>query len=152
LLLLGILCLPPAFGSRWAPSGDLFTMPLLFGGLAVSIGLPVLALSASAPVLPRWYTDSGARWARGPDFLCAARHAGRLAVVLAFRVTIEPNWTLHEQVRFWTVGYIVLLALTAVCGCAVAFARSRDAAPVPEQTGQPVTAGRRLLWVALAFV
>ena len=127
------------------------------GLMAVTIGLPFFAMASSAPLVQRWLAASGHRRAADPYFLYRASNAGSIAGLVAYPLLIEPLLGLHDQGRWWTAGYVVLVVL--MVGCAVMVLRS---GPAPDDPGLPVEAPpagarpidweRRAKWVALAFV
>src|ERR1041385_1335458 len=83
--------------------------------LIFSIGLPFFALSASAPLLQRWFATTSDPTAGDPYFLYAASNLGSLGGLLAYPLLIEPLLRLHRQSHIWTIGYVVLVALIAAC-------------------------------------
>ncbi|MGH7817704.1 MAG: hypothetical protein ACREOR_09985, partial [Candidatus Binatia bacterium] len=115
LLFAGLLLLPIVLPLHWlgAPSGN--PVSLVLGVLAVSIGFPFLILSAGAPLLQKWFAQCQPSAARDPYFLYAASNAGSLAGLLAYPFLLEPRLPLSEQNRVWFIGYLVLLALVALC-------------------------------------
>src|SRR5262245_51872359 len=131
--------------------------------MSVSIGLPFFVVSATAPLLQRWFTQTGHRAAHDPYFLYAASNLGSMLALLAYPTLIEPSLHLQSaswssQTRLWAGGYLILAAL--VLACAAALWRSRaaagaDAASDDIASGSPEIApswGQRLFWITLAFV
>jgi hypothetical protein len=96
----------------------------LLGALLVSVGLPFFALSATAPLLQKWFSRTRHETAADPYYLYAASNAGSLLALVAFPLLVEPSLRLSEQSRLWTVLYALLVALVAAC----AFAARRTAA------------------------
>lgn len=126
VLALPLLVLPIALGPSQVPPSDANPIPWLLGILAASIGLPFVAVSASAPMLQAWFADTGHPAGKDPYFLYAASNLGSLAALLGYPLLIEPNFALAAQSRVWQGGYSVLVLLTI--GCAVLLWRSRGAA------------------------
>jgi spermidine synthase len=128
--------------------------------LAASIGLPFLVISATAPLLQRWFTGTGHPAARDPYFLYAASNLGSMLALLAYPVLVEPQLPLTgpgwlTQTRLWSLGYLVLAVLIMLCALTVrrdALGATLPPASAVEEAGDPVTVRRRLGWVALAFV
>ena len=116
--------------------------------LATTIGPPFVALSATAPMLQRWYAGTGRADASDPYVLYAASNAGSLAALLAYPLAIEPRLRLAEQGGFWSIGFGVLSALMLACALAGWRARGKAAPERPDA----IARGRWLRWVALAFV
>ena len=85
------------------------------GLLAVSVGLPFFAVSATAPLLQQWFARTDHPAAGDPYFLYGASNVGSLLALLAYPVLVEPNVGAGAQARLWTFGYLVLAALIATC-------------------------------------
>ena len=56
----------------------------LLAVLAASLGLPVFALSATAPLLQQWFSRTGHLHATDPYFLYAASNAGSLLALVGY--------------------------------------------------------------------
>jgi hypothetical protein len=122
----------------------------LFGLFAMSIGLPFMALSASAPMLQRWFAASGHVQAKNPYVLYAASNIGSFVALMAYPFAIEPLLPLRTQTMVWSLGFAALAVFIAFAGLFVA----RRLAP--EQTAarnaSKPAAKDRLLWIALSAI
>ena len=165
LLAAAAVSLPVAASEAVAAGAPASASPV--GWLLVSllgmVGLPFFALSASAPLLQKWFAGARAEGSGDPYFLYAASNAGSLCALLGFPLLLEPNWTLAEQGRRWAFLYAALALLVAACGAAV-WRRLR--APGREAGDEDADAGddnseleahglswrERLRWTLLAFV
>jgi len=96
----------------------------LVGLFAASIGLPFIALSATAPLLQHWFVATGHPQARNPYVLYAASNLGSFCALLAYPFVIEPFLPLREQGVLWSAGFAVLVA-----GIAAALRHCRSAWP-----------------------
>ncbi len=156
LLLLPLLTLPIGIPMGWSPPVEKNPIPWLFVLLLVSVGLPFFVVSASAPMLQKWFSDTGHRSAKDPYFLYGASNLGSMLALLSYPVMIEPQLRLAEQSWVWAGGYGLLVVLTL--GCAVILWRSPVV--VVGQRGQGagldggsgLTVRRRVRWVVLSFV
>jgi hypothetical protein len=99
-----------SFGTPPSANIELWLLALF----AISIGLPFTALAASAPLLQRWFAESGHPRASNPYVLYAASNLGSFAALLAYPVLIEPFLTLHAQTAAWAAGFALLAVLIAV--------------------------------------
>src|SRR2546421_89862 len=93
----------------------LFTVQPLLGKLLLpflAVGVPFAVLSATAPLLQRWYATLEAA-DRDPYFLYAASNAGSLIGLLGYPFLIEPNLSLTAQKALWTAGVLFCLVLLA---------------------------------------
>src|SRR6266540_1311687 len=119
--------------------------------IAASIGLPFVALSASAPLLQSWFAASGHPQARNPYVLYAASNVGSFAALLAYPFAIEPLLTLRAQAWIWSLGYAALAFLVAVTGLLAA----RGARLQPHGVAEVAPAlplVQRSAWIALAAI
>ena len=122
----------------------------LIGLFAVSIGLPFIALSASAPLLQNWFVATGHAQARNPYVLYAASNLGSFAALIAYPFLIEPFFTLGTQAWMWSVGFFALVTAIAAAGYLASPLRTPVvvAAARSERPGW----GHRLAWVVLCGV
>jgi hypothetical protein len=153
LLCLGLLHLP--FGTAGAApptSGEGLGPALWLGGwLVVAVGLPVVALSASAPLLQGWIARAGDR---DPYPLYAASNVGSFVALLGYPLVVERTLGVAAQARAWAVGYGLLLASVLACA-AVAWRRGQAAvvtAAQPPPAEPPPALRRRLRWLLLSAV
>src|SRR6185503_10664353 len=122
----------------------------LVGLFAASIGLPFVALSASAPMLQSWFAASGHPQARNPYVLYAASNLGSFAALLAYPLAIESMLTLRGQAWVWSVGFAGLAVLIAIAATFAARGNgvaAAHAAPVSKPTLKD-----RISWTALAAI
>ncbi|HVM62756.1 MAG TPA: fused MFS/spermidine synthase [Verrucomicrobiae bacterium] len=159
MLLLPFLVMPVVIPHDWTPPPTHNPIPWLLAVLAMTVGVPFFVVSATSPLLQRWFSASGHRAAADPYFLYAASNCGSLLALVVYPAFIEPHLRLGEQSLWWLVGYDLLAGLTAVCGLWItrrlrlsAAAESSAEPAALEISGEPLTAGRRWRWVILAFV
>jgi hypothetical protein len=158
VLVLPFLTLSLTMDRRMFNYGEGSPIPGLLLGLLVSVGLPLFAVSTTAPLLQKWFANTDHPEARDPYFLYGASNLGSMVGLFGYPTLIEPSLTLANQRFLWGIGYALLAALTALC--AVCLWRSREpeketvADPLPRSPGLPISLSipRRLRWVALAFV
>ena len=161
VLVAPLLVLPLALPSDAAPGADASPVLWLLRTLAVMVGLPYLVLSATGPLIQRWYAWSGGPRAEDPYFLFAASNLGSFIGLLAYPFVVEPLLSLSEQRVVWSGAFVVWVVLMGVCGLTVRRDASRDASS--SQAGSPDAAvvaedvappTRRTLawWTAMAFL
>jgi hypothetical protein len=117
LLIVPFFFLPMTARPDLVTGGSAFPVVQVFALLFLTIGVPFFVVSASAPLLQRWFADTGHGAARDPYFLYAASNVGSLLALLAYPVLVEPWLRLTDQRVAWTVGYGLLVVL--IGGCAV---------------------------------
>jgi len=144
-----------------SPQGDNYPFFGVIVLLAVAIGLPFFVVSTSAPLLQKWFAETGHPSSKDPYFLYAASNFGSLLALVAYPSIVEPNLRLIHQAWLWAIGYGILVVMVTIC------ARVVSRGPIPEEKPtigkkKPVavvadiepepTALRKLRWLALAFV
>jgi hypothetical protein len=172
LFCLTFLTLPVAVASGWRPTGGAMPVWWLAALLTVSLGAPFFMLSTGAPLLQRWFAESGHPAATNPYFLYAASNLGSMVALLAYPIVIEPRLRLAQQSHLWTMAYVLLAILIATCAIVVwrglvrpaltrpvsadATAADMDALPmlptVAAREAERLTVWRRVRWVTLSFV
>jgi hypothetical protein len=149
---LGILALtffwvPITVDPAWKPDGGYDPAFRILGLLATSIGAPYFALSATAPLLQSWAASVAAE--RHPYRLYALSNAGSLAALLTYPVLVEPWLSTGEQLRIWSLLYILYGALAVAAAYLYA---TRDGAPSIAQSvepSEPPGVAHVTLWAAL---
>ncbi len=171
VLVVGMAALPVAL-PRWAmnppTAGGQAWWALLV--LAAVAGLPMFAVSATAPLAQRLLAASRHPAREKPYFLYAASNAGSLLALLSYPVLIEPGIGLRLQGQVWMAAYGVFVAMAIGCvvlAMRVGFGPPDSAARAPtkpqraaeariEAPGAPAAGGaawrERAWWLALSAV
>ena len=135
-------------GQPWVHAPALW----LAAALALSLGPPFAALSATAPLLQAWYARLNGAGAPGgsPYKLYAASNLGSVLALAAYPALVEPLIGLSDQARLWSLAYagftLFLMAMTAMVWRAPA-----TAAPVLDRA-PPTGWAERSRWIALAAI
>ena len=66
VLLLGLFALPVAIPAGWVPPVDRSPIASLLTTLLLGVGGPLFVLSATAPLLQKWFSCTNDRSARDP--------------------------------------------------------------------------------------
>lgn len=158
LVLAPIVLLPIRVPSRWIPPSEGSPIPWLLALMLVSVGLPFLAVSTTAPVLQRWFARTNHPAAHDPYFLYAASNVGSLLGLVGYLVVIEPRLTIAGQARAWAYGYVLLVSLIGLCAWIMLRSHaeaphSRESqSPEPTVVPSPIPLIRKVRWIGLAFV
>ncbi|HET7232185.1 MAG TPA: fused MFS/spermidine synthase [Longimicrobium sp.] len=157
LLAVAALMLPVSVAGA-APRGGAAPIPWLLGLMVTTVGLPFLVLSATGPMLQKWFAGTGHPGAANPYWLYAASNLGSMLALLGYPFVMEPRLRLAAQSGTWAIGYGVLALLVIACAYAVwrlapagVAAETADAASDREDAA-PVAARERLVWTGLAFI
>jgi hypothetical protein len=87
------------------PSGRILLL------LAATVGGPYLALSATAPLLQRWFTLRNPE--SSPWRLYALSNFGSFLALLSYPFLVEPYVRLHTQSWIWSGAYVIFALLCA---------------------------------------
>ena len=164
VLLVPLALLPIHLPAGWTPPLTPEPVWWLLRLLVVAVGLPFFALSATTPILQKWFGLSGHASSSNPYFLYAASNAGSLLGLLCYPFVLEPLLRLSDQSRLWSCCYAFFLLLVAGCILwvwkASPQAFTSSGAMHPNQTREAESGNGveqlmprlRFRWVAYAFV
>jgi hypothetical protein len=158
--------------ASWIPPNAIPILGLL-GLLVASVGLPFFVLSTSAPLLQKWFANTGHPAGKDPYFLYAASNLGSMLALLGYPTLVEPFLPVKyyaqlsddgkvnvwlSQSWLWAAGYGLFIVLTVICAQVVWKSCPRFASsgsePDASDDGLDSKPGvlTRLRWIALAFV
>lgn len=146
LFVAAALTLPAGLiGAMPPPDADpLFWVPYL---LLASIGPLFFVVAAQAPLMQRWFALSGGG---DPYPLYAASNIGSFAGLVAYPLIVEPLLPVAAQSRLWSMGYLLVMALVALCLFRMPKVTASAFAPLRQsEAPDGRTIGR---WVLLAAV
>ena len=83
--------------------------------LAGTIGFLFFIVSANAPMIQRWYSETNQKDSSDPYFLYAASNGGSLLALIGYPLVIEPLIKVSHQRYLWSGGYILLSVLVISC-------------------------------------
>lgn len=155
LLAVVVLTFPIAFDGLASIDAAVSPLSWLLTMLLVSVGLPYFAISATSPLLQRWFSRTDHKDAANPYFLYAASNIGSMAALLLYPFVVEPFASLATQVHLWEIGIAILLLVFLGVGTTL---YKRGVAYLPSavenqtQNALPINAGTRFRWLALSFV
>jgi hypothetical protein len=95
LLAAGIIVLPVTITADWAPPADIAPPLWLLWLLVATVGMPFFVLSATAPLVQKWFSHTGHAAARDPYFLYAASNLGSMLALLGYPCcwSLPSTWT-----------------------------------------------------------
>jgi hypothetical protein len=151
VMIAAALALPPSIAAGWGRPPPAAEALWLIGLFTVSIGLPFFALAANSPLLQAWFARTDHPDAKDPYFLYAASNVGSFLALVSYPLGIEPFVRLGDQVRFWSIGFCLLIVLLAACGILL-WRSPATAASAHSAADAPPTWKDAAFWVALAAV
>jgi hypothetical protein len=153
---LALLTLPIALSPGSGTPDSAHPILWLLQALTLTVGAPLFVISATAPLLQKWFAHTRHPAARDPYFMYAASNIGSLLALLGYPTVIEPHFDLAEQTQFWTIGFVAFTGLMGTCFWL--FWRDYTKTPTAAESrvsfaeAQPVSGLLRLKWLALSFV
>ncbi len=146
LFLIAALMLPIGLSSANPPvaGSPYFWVPWL---LLSSIGPLFLAISAQAPLIQRWFGQSGGG---DPYPLYAASNLGSFAGLIAYPLIVEPLLPVHQQSLLWSFGYGLLALLIGLC--ALRLPKNGPELAVQSQHEPKPTRSTMARWIVLAAI
>lgn len=127
--------------SSWRPGDGNHPIVDTVALLAAAVGIPYFVLSATSPLLQRWF--SRLDMPLSPYRLYALSNAGSLLALISYPVLIEPALALETQAQVWSAGYALFAIGCAYCIGHVTSASSR-AATVRERLVSSTASDRSL--------
>jgi hypothetical protein len=157
LFYLGTIWISPITpGASWKPTDNTEPVLRILALLAVSVGLPYFALSATSPLLQAWYRHVDEESAYR---LYAISNGGSFLALFAFPFLLEPALPLPRQGWYWSVAYAIFAVTCLACAVrAVTLsrkppddsARSITNAPAGETSSPAPARATQLLWFAFS--
>lgn len=122
------------------------------GMMTVAIGGPFFVLAGTAPMLQRWFSLSPHPDAHNPYFLYAASNLGSMLALLLYPFVAEPLLKMKAQSMSWSMGYGLLILLTASCAFLPRRTDDKNGADRSSPANDNIlTPARICLWLLLAF-
>ncbi len=98
----------------------------MFLSLATIVGALFFAISATAPLVQKWYSRIEATGSSDPYFLYALSNLGGLVGLISYALLVAPNIGLMEQSRILTILYYSFAALITICGVFLWFGNKQE--------------------------
>ncbi len=157
LLVVCLAFLPIGIPDRLVPTTVDRPAIVLLGILALTAGLPFVAIASTTPLLQRWFAGSGYLDSHDPYYHYAASNVGSLLALFAYPVVMEPVFSLPVQSGIWAAGFCLWLLLLTICaretwrrrgaGLTAGGSKAR-----PSSAGDKVSPRTKARWLILAFV
>jgi spermidine synthase len=144
VLLIGLIFLPIKVSGLVGTPDVSNAVGWTLAALALSLGGPIFAISATAPLIQSWRARLGD--AVDPYRLYAASNLGSFIALAAFPFVIEPFIGAKLQSVIWSVGYVIL----AVALVTAIWAVPRDSQALTQTAAQKTTWADRAKWIFYA--
>lgn len=145
IALIGLISLPQFFQPLLAIGIPEWS---ILSSLLLQLGLPLLVIGASAPLLQFAYSQTTGKRAADPYFLYAASNFGSLISLLAYPWLIERYLGLSYQFQLWRFGYYAYLILLATVLIAVRY----KPLSIEKKQEETTSCFAILRWVFFSFV
>lgn len=153
LLFLPLLFLPIAIPAGWVPPTDKNPIPWLLILMTISVGFPFLIVSANAPMLQKWFSNTSHKSSEDPYFLYVASNLGSMLALIGYPFLLEPMLKLSNQSYTWTISYLLLVILILTCALFLWFSPVLIAKSTPhEETNSTVPTNLKIKWILLSMV
>ncbi|HKP75561.1 MAG TPA: fused MFS/spermidine synthase [Longimicrobiaceae bacterium] len=153
LLAVAALLLPISVAGA-EPPGGAAPIPWLLLLMLTTVGLPFFVLSATGPMLQKWFAGTDHPGAANPYWLYAASNLGSMLALLGYPFLMEPRLRLADQSVTWAAGYALLAVLVALSAWMVWRLAPTQPPATADETADaaPLTRRQVRVWVALAFI
>jgi len=155
--------LPAIPATAWQPSSAADVTGRVVMLLAATVGLPAIALAATAPLLQGWFTrvrrEAGedslheSQGSFSPYRLYALSNAGSLGALVAYPFLVEPLLARQTQAWLWALGFVLYAVAAAIAARQFWRATPREAAASDAADAGPEQAGSLsnvILWLLLS--
>ncbi len=149
LILLSLISIPIVFSLKsnaHAPEWSIIK------NLTIQLGLPILVLCATAPLLQFAYSQTHEKNAKDPYFLYSASNMGSLLALIIYPFLIEPHFYLTDQFNLWNATYIIFISLLGVIFYFNGFSSEKNPKHLEIETHQPFKWYHPFYWMFLSFV
>jgi len=122
ILFLPLLSLPLAIPNGWFPPTDKSPVLWLLMLMTVSAGFPFFVVSANAPMLQKWFSNTSHKAGEDPYFLYVASNLGSMLALTGYPFFMELKFRLTDQSYLWMISYLILVMF--ILSCAIFLWRS----------------------------
>lgn len=152
LSICAMAALPLGVPADWAPPPQANPALALALMMSLAVGAPFAILSATAPLIQRWFT--AANPGKDPYVLYAVSNAGSFAALIAYPLIVEPHFALAAQSALWSGGFALWALAMAGAGwwAARRATANEEKAPSGAKEAEPVSWRLIGRWLVLAAI
>ncbi|KTC85809.1 spermidine synthase [Legionella drozanskii] len=145
LVLLSLMALPLSF----TPSSNSGSPDLaILNYLITHLGLPLIVIGASAPLLQFAYSQTRAKYASDPYFLYALSNIGSLLALLAYPFGVERYLGLKLQFDYWKLGFAIYAIFLFILLVTIPKQKLLESSDEKSQFSWRI----RLCWIGYSFI
>ena len=158
LLIAAALLLPVSPSAAvWKPAPGSPPVAAILLLLATTVGLPYLALSASAPLVQHWFVRDCPE--RSPYRLYSLSNCASLLALASYPFIVEPLLSLRQQAGVWSWGFGLYGLFCAACAMRPVLSGTSNPATNPDDcpsdrdrsmTGPALSSGDLAFWLLLS--
>jgi SAM-dependent methyltransferase len=152
LIAAALVVLPITPHTSWKPASLYNPILQILLVIAVCIGPPYFVLSATGPLIQRWFSRTSP--GLSPYRLYALSNAGSLIALVSYPFVVEPVLSRRIQSQVWSLGFVGFGLLCACCAMwqykhGESERRHTGNTNTEQLDGIDPTFSTRLLWLAL---
>ncbi|MDY0030020.1 MAG: fused MFS/spermidine synthase [Pseudobdellovibrionaceae bacterium] len=156
VILAGLSTLPIYSGAQLVPDETVTPLIWQVQTMMYMVGLPFLFLSATAPLLQKWFSYSDHPDADNPYFLYASSNLGSVLALLLYPILVERLFPLAQQSEYWGYGYAMLGGFFLAC-CSLIFSHTKlknttEESHRKDASDEAPSKATLLKWLFLAFI
>ncbi|PHS11685.1 MAG: hypothetical protein COA78_09225 [Blastopirellula sp.] len=151
LLVIAAVLMPITPEVDWKPTGEEAPIPRIIILLSMSVGVPFFALSATGPLLQRWF--SLRLPSASPYRLYALSNAGSLLALISYPFVFAPQLSATRQTSLWSIAFWVFAALCGLCALTMFGTKNADSKDpqIPTIPDVPPSFGKMAFWFGLSM-
>src|SRR5215469_223689 len=143
---------PLILDPSWKPRSGGIPFLQVLTLLGVSVGLPYIVLTSTAPLLQSWWRRLYP--SRSPYRLYALSNFGSFLGLLSYPLLVEPFLHLKTQAQLWAWAYVAFALGLGYCSFRVGIvpvsAHPEDLVVAANEQSHPPTVGHLFLWLSLS--
>lgn len=116
--------------------------------LGIQLGLPLLVIGASAPLLQYGYSQMKGMSNKDPYFLYAASNAGSLIALLAYPFLVERLANINQQFLTWNGLYLIYLVFLVMILWLFRYRTNET----QRENIRPIRWSEKGMWIFLSFI
>ena len=149
MLVFSLVFLPITPADYWKPKGDGAPLVQIAILLFVTVGMPYIMVSSTAPLIQSWFAKAHPK--KSPYRLYALSNTGSFLGLLSYPFLIEPLFGLNNQTLLWSAAYGLFVLVSLWTSITVwQSAKNEIEYKIPNREERPSSRFDRILWLLLS--